>query len=184
MLSRATLLGRVEPLGEEALSETWGRFAETHRSRTGVDALQEGDLYFRLLVERVFFVGGLGSDTRAETVSGDAYRAAQPDPLRRLAPLLVRQMNEDRLDDVARFCEAAGVEDAAAVSFLSVDYLGFDVRALLRDGTVRDVRVPFTRPVQKEQDAISQLTLLAQQQWESAPAGKSYKPQEVAPATV
>jgi hypothetical protein len=214
-MSRATLLGRVERLSGEALAEATERFALTHNGRTGVDAVQAMDLYFCLNVERVFFVGGLGSvrrrgcaapgggralldvascasltetslapacavvaaqDTRAEVVSGDAYRGAVPDPMRRLAPLLVRQMNEERLEDVARFCESAGVEDATEVSMLWVDRLGFDARAVQPGGRVHDVRVTFARQVEKEQDAISQLTMLAQQLWEAAPAGRGYVP--------
>ena len=77
---------------------------------------------------------------------------------------------------MARFCESAGVEDAQEVSLLWVDRLGFDARAVLSNGTVHDVRVTFARQVEKEQDAISQLTLLAQQLWEAAPAGRTYVP--------
>ena len=115
-------------------------------------------------------------DTRAEVVSGDVYRAAVPDPMRRLAPVLVRQMNEERLEDVLRFCESAGVADALDVSMLWVDRLGFDARAVLPGGVVHDVRITFARQVEKEQDAVSQLTLLAQQLWEAAPAGRAYVP--------
>ena len=197
-MSRATLLGRVEQLSGDALAEAQGRFAVAHSGRTGVDAVQPTDLYFRLNVDRVFFVGGLGSvrrsrrrlrpgpqhapltsrpqDTRAEVVSGDAYRGATPDPLRKLAPTLVRQMNEERLEDVARFCESAGVQDAVQVSMLWVDRLGFDARAVLPSGAVHDVRITFARQVEKELDATSQLTMLAQQLWEQAPAGRSYVP--------
>jgi hypothetical protein len=121
-------------------------------------------------------------DTRAETVSGDAYRAAAPDPLRKLAPVLVRQMNEERLEDVARFCESAGVQDAVQVSMLWVDRLGFDARAVLANGVVHDVRITFARQVEKELDATSQLTMLAQQLWEAAPAGRSYVPKPTAAA--
>jgi hypothetical protein len=61
VMSRATLLGRVEQLSGDALAEAQQRFAVAHSGRTGVDAVQPTDLYFRLIVERVFFVGGLGS---------------------------------------------------------------------------------------------------------------------------
>ncbi len=96
--------------------------------------------------------------------------------MRRLAPVLVRQMNEERLEDVLRFCESAGITDALEVSMLWVDRLGFDARAVLPGGAVHDVRITFARQVEKEQDAVSQLTLLAQQLWEAAPAGRSYVP--------
>ncbi len=61
VMSRATLLGRVEQLAGDALAEAQERFAAAHNGRTGVDAVLPGDVYFRLAVERVFFVGGLGS---------------------------------------------------------------------------------------------------------------------------
>ena len=176
-MSRATLLGRVEPLAAEELQAAESRFAQLHFARTGVDALQPDDLYMRLLVDRVFFVGGIGSDARAETVSGEVYRAATADPMRKLAPSLVRQMNEERLEDVTRFCESAGVCDAQQVSLLWVDRLGFDARAVLADGSVQDVRIDFRRPVEKEQDAISQMTLLAQALWEKE-EGRSYVPKQ------
>ena len=179
-LSRATLLGSVARLDGAELADARGRFAQAHRQCTGVDAVQDSDVYFRLQVDRVFYVGGLGSDTRTETVPGDAYRAAEADPMRRLAPALVRQFNDDRADDVARFAEAGGVTDAVSVSLLWVDRLGFDVRAVLPDGSVRDIRIAFARPVQKEQDAVSQLTLLAQQLWETSMQGRAYKPQPTA----
>lgn len=153
------------------------RFAVAHRGCSGVDAVRDTDIYFKITVDRCFYVNGLGSDANSYTVSGDDYRAAGPDPMRRLAPSLVRTFNEDRVDDVARFAEAAGVLDAVAVSMVWVDRLGFDVRAVRADGTVADVRTPFTRPVEKEQDAVSQLTLLAQQLWENSQQGKAYKPQ-------
>jgi hypothetical protein len=83
---------------------------------------------------------------------------------------------------VARFCESAGVGEAAEVAMLWVDRLGFDVRAVLPGGGVHDVRITFARQVEKEQDAISQLTMLAQQLWEAAPSGRGYTPKPVGAA--
>ncbi len=74
-MSRATLLGRVEQLAGEALAEAQARFAATHVGRTGVDAVQAADLYFVLNVERVFFVGGLGSVRRRLGDSGGCTHA-------------------------------------------------------------------------------------------------------------
>ena len=194
VLSRATLLGRAEPLEAEKAAESKALFASAHLSLTGVDALREDDLFVRLHVDRVFFVCGLSSvrrvrgdsrlalsawpaqDAAAEVVTGDAYRAAAADPMRRLAPYIVRQINEERPEDVALFCESMGVRDAATFSLLWLDRLGFDARAVHADGTVQNVRIPWRRPVEKEADALSQLTLLAQQLWEEAPAGKAYRP--------
>lgn len=179
---------------------------------------------------------------------GDAYRSAEPDPLRRYVPAIVRQMNEvrrrprasvqthpvasplsvphasrspppaspqERIDDVARFVLNAGVEDAQAVELIWVDKAGFDVSATLSSGITRAVRVGFSREARpgceflsaagsqrtrvhgadewrflvwrmvlqaiNERDAISLLTLLAQQLWE---AERQYKPQRPPPVTM
>lgn len=60
-LSRATLLGTVAQLDDKELADVRSRFAVAHRGCTGVDAVQDSDVYFRLNVDRVFYVGGLGS---------------------------------------------------------------------------------------------------------------------------
>jgi hypothetical protein len=102
--------------------------------------------------------------------------------MRKLAPQLLRQMNEERVEDVALFCESAGVPDAAEARILWLDRCGFDVRAVLADGTVKDVRISWRRSVESEQDALSQLTLLAQQLWEEGSAGRAYKPLPISAA--
>jgi hypothetical protein len=76
-MSRATLLGSVQQLSGEALEQARERFAEQHIGRTGVDAVQPADLYFCLQVERVFFVGGLGSVRRGRTPRRRALRAGR-----------------------------------------------------------------------------------------------------------
>ena len=57
------------------------------------------------------------------------------------------------------------------------DKHGFDMRAVLPSGAARTVRLQFRRQVEKEQDALSQLTMLAQQLWETE---RPYQPQPVA----
>lgn len=197
LLSRATLLGSAQALAADEDARVRQLFAAAHGPSThsGVDAPRDDDLFLRLAVDRVFFVGGLGSvrcagsardaslnpkqDAQAEVVSGEAYRAAAADPLRKLAPQLVRLMNDERVEDVRLFCESGGVAGAAQVRMLWLDRLGFDVRASLADGEVKDVRITWRRPVEKEQDALSQLTLLAQQLWEESSSGRAYKPAPV-----
>lgn len=60
-LSRATLLGTAARVDDSEVAEVRSRFAVAHRGRCGVDAVQDSDLYWRLTVDRVFYVGGLGS---------------------------------------------------------------------------------------------------------------------------
>lgn len=99
-------------------------------------------------------------------MDGGAYRVAVADPLRFLAPRLVATMNGERREDVVRFACAAGLGGCTEAQLLWVDRLGFDVRATLADGAVADARVAFPRPAAKEQEVVSQLTLMAQQLWE------------------
>lgn len=125
--------------------------------------VQPSDLYFRLRVDRCFYVGQLSGGARAEVrcgwtgadgtwwfglvlpqaslslmasvisgqaaasasswelspeplphsscpqvLAGDAYRAAETDPLRTCAAALTRQMNEDRPEDMLRIRWAGG----------------------------------------------------------------------------
>ena len=57
----------------------------SHGAGVGVDAAGADDVYYVLDVDKVFYVGGLGSDARAELIDGDAYANAAPDPSR-IAP--------------------------------------------------------------------------------------------------
>lgn len=64
--------------------------------------VQETDLYYRLCVDRCFFVGQMTAASEAEVLPGDVYRAAQPDELRTKAVSLTQHMNTERLEDVMR----------------------------------------------------------------------------------
>jgi hypothetical protein len=73
-----------------------------HAGGMGVDAPQPSDLYFRLALHRCFYVGQLSGGCAAEVLEGEAYRAAEADPLRTRAADLTRQMNAERPEDVLR----------------------------------------------------------------------------------
>ena len=49
------------------------RHAELHFGGVGVDAPQETDQYYRLLVDRCFYVGGMGSKCQAEVITSSDY---------------------------------------------------------------------------------------------------------------
>ncbi len=53
----------------------------------GVDAPQDSDLYYRLVISECFYVGGLGAGAAAEVISADDLAAAEPD---RCAHMLAR----------------------------------------------------------------------------------------------
>ena len=42
----------------------------------GVDAPQDSDVYFRLKLDRCFYVGGMGTASQAEVISADDYKYA------------------------------------------------------------------------------------------------------------
>lgn len=52
-------------LHKEMASEQW----------QGVDAPQESDHIYRLVVEKCFYVGGMGTSSEAEVIAADEYRS-------------------------------------------------------------------------------------------------------------
>jgi len=61
---------RVEGAHEEDASR---RHAELHFGGVGVDAPQATDQYYKLLVDRCFYVGGMGSKCQAEDITAAEY---------------------------------------------------------------------------------------------------------------
>lgn len=100
----------------------------------GVDAPSDNDSFFQLVIDRAFYVGGMGSAARAEVLSAEQLTQyvfdlvnhvlmcstlvvnthgqprCSPDELRREAPALVYSINSDRSEDVLRIsADALGV---------------------------------------------------------------------------
>lgn len=183
VLSRATLIGSLSRLDDDAATKASKQYNETHGENVGVDAVAGSDVYYKFDVDRVFYVGGLGSDKRAEVVSAADFASAAPDPLARIANSVVDAMNGERYEDVMNFARASLPDEAepAEARMLWVDQLGFDVRVITSAGDgavgkVLDVRVPFPAPATTQQQVLSSLTMLAQVMWEEE---KQYQPQPV-----
>ena len=183
VLSRATLFGSLSRLDDDAATKASKQYNETHGENVGVDAVAGSDVYYKFDVDRVFYVGGLGSDKRAEVVSAADFDAAKADPLARIANSVVDAMNGERYEDVMNFARASLPDEAepAEARMLWVDQLGFDVRVITSAGDgavgkVLDVRVPFPAPATTQQQVLSSLTMLAQVMWEEE---KQYQPQPV-----
>jgi hypothetical protein len=190
VLSRATLIGELVALDDEQAAKASTQYNETHGENVGVDAVAGSDVYYKFQVDRVFYVGGLGSDKRAEVVSAADFAAAVADPLARFANGVVDAMNGERYEDVMNFARASLPDEAepAEARMLWVDQLGFDVRVITSGGEdganigqtlpgkVLDVRVPFPYAATTQQQALSSLTMLAQVMWEEE---KQYQPQPV-----
>lgn len=64
---------QVQQLEAAEAAEAAARHAALHFDGVGVDAPQPSDLYYRLAVERCFYVGGMGTSCRAVTLDGADY---------------------------------------------------------------------------------------------------------------
>ena len=161
---------QVEPLESAAAAEAAQKHALLHYGAGGIDSPQSTDLFYRLVITECFFVGGLGSDTVAEHLAPAEYTSAQPDPLRRDAPVLVSIFNRERLEDVLRigaYAVGQPIEQTYASELLWIDKHGIYLSVVTLDSSIPVVsRVTFHRPVLDERDARSMLTLLAQVAWE------------------
>ncbi|KAK9806842.1 hypothetical protein WJX72_004618 [[Myrmecia] bisecta] len=172
-----TLIGTVEPVDEAAAKAAAEQHSKLHGGGAGVDAPQPTDLYYRLNLDRCFYVAGMGAPCKAETLSAADYSAAEPDPLRECAPLLVGHFNSARSEDVMRigaFAAGRRLEDLAGAELLWVDKLGIYMWVKVAREEGRVIRVQFQRAVQDERDARSVLTMLGQLAWERE---RNYTPQ-------
>jgi Pyridoxamine 5'-phosphate oxidase len=102
LLARVTLIGEVEAVTPEVAENAAELHATLHAGGVGVDAPRPDDRYYRLNVDRGFYVGQLSGDSQAEVIPGDAYRGAEADPLRACANSLAQLMNTERQEDVLR----------------------------------------------------------------------------------
>lgn len=158
------------PVDDTTAAAAQQQHALLHYGGAGIDGPQPSDLFFRLVIDQCFFVGGLGYESVAEHLTADSYKAAQPDPLRRDAPLLVATFNRDRTEDVLRigaFAVGSPIEQTYLAELLWIDKQGVYLSVTTNeDSTATIARVTFHRPVLDERDARSVLTLLAQVAWE------------------
>lgn len=124
--SRATLLGRLEQVADEAEAEA----AKAAYLAANPQAFYVGYgdfLCVRLEVEHIRYVGGFG---RMSWVDHAGYVAAEPDPLAPHAAGVVDHMNADHAGALVELCHAyAGRADVTAARMSSVDRYGFEVVA-------------------------------------------------------
>lgn len=177
LLARVTLMGSVEPVDAEVAAQAAALHQQMHQGGVGVDAPENTDLYYRLVVNKCFYVGGLSGASSAESITAEDYKSAEPDPLRTIASSLVNFWNSERPEDVLRIAAnqtAAAFDDLASAELLWVDKLGAYVKAAEAGKPAAEtVRVSFLRQVEDERDLRSTLTMLAQVAWE---ADRTYQP--------
>jgi putative heme iron utilization protein len=145
---RVTLVGRVARLtGDEVGPVREDYLARHENARHWVDF--DDFSFYRLSVERLYYVGGFGA---MGWVDAAAYAAAEPDPLAESAAGILEHMNADHADALVLYCRAFVGIEADEATMLSVDRLGFRVRA--RSGErLQGVRLNFPREARTPQQA-------------------------------
>jgi heme iron utilization protein len=143
---RATLLGHARRV--EASQELRDAYLERHPSaRYWIDFSDFS--FFRLEVTDVYFVGGFGV---MGWVTADDYRTAEADPLVDSAAMIIEHMNADHAEALRGITRHFSGLDALEATMVSVDRLGFVVRARTVEG-MKGARIQFPEPVRSREDA-------------------------------
>lgn len=152
---RVTLLGSCRPVDADDPS---ARRAYLERLPDAAYYCDFKDFHFwRLRVDSVRYIGGYG---RMSWVSGDEWKAAEPDPLAAHAEGIVDHMNADHADAMALLCRAFSKAKAAEdVTMSGIDRYGFDMSARTERGP-RPVRLAFPQPVSTPAEARKALVAM------------------------
>ena len=103
-----------------------------------------------LRVRRVRWVGGYG---RMDSATGEAYAAAEPDPVRRASDGAIAHLNDDHADALVAMAQAlGGYPDTTAATCTGADRYGLDLRVVTPRG-VAYTRVGYATPI----DSIDEL---------------------------
>jgi putative heme iron utilization protein len=143
---RATLLGNVARI--EATDAIRAAYLQRHpSSKYWIDFSDFG--FFRLDVTDLYFVGGFGV---MGWVANNDYRAAEPDPLVEYAAGIIEHMNTDHADALRQITRHFANLDAEQATIVSVDRLGFAIRARTAEG-IKGARIQFPEPVTSREQA-------------------------------
>ena len=146
---RVTLAGAVvEPTGDERVAARDAHLSAVAAAKYYIDY---GDFSLWVLrVQRVRWVGGYG---RMDSATGDAYRAAEPDPVSPRADGAIIHLNADHADTLVAMAQAlGGYPDATAATCTGADRYGLDLRVVTRRG-VAYTRIGYAAPI----DSIDEL---------------------------
>jgi putative heme iron utilization protein len=144
---RATLLGTASRIDEPSPAIREAYLARHPSARYWIDFSDFS--FFRLDVSDVYFVGGFGV---MGWVTADDYRAAEADPLRDAAAGILEHMNADHAEALLAIVRHFGGLEAEQVTMVSIDRLGFVVRAKTAAG-MKGLRLAFPEPVRTRDDA-------------------------------
>lgn len=139
---RATLLGRLTVITDDARSDARERYLAANPSASYYIDFGDFDLY-HLEVEQIRYVGGYG---RMSWVDAAGYADAEPDPLAEAATGIIEHMNEDHAEAQVLFCRhLLGRVDTTAATMSAVDRYGFEMIAVDPAGRAA-VRLGFPEP--------------------------------------
>ena len=147
-LGRATLLGRVEAVGDSELASARDLYLARHPE--AVHYIDYGDFrLYRLRVQAIRYIGGFG---RMSWVAAHDYAQATPDPIAPLARGITAHMNTDHADSLTLLCTyLAGLEQVDEATLKAVDRYGLELSARTPAGP-RFVRLGFAAPAHSAEE--------------------------------
>jgi putative heme iron utilization protein len=154
---RVTLAGVVErPVGDELTAARDAHLAAVPAARYYVD--YSDFVLWVLRVQRVRWVGGYG---RMDSATGEAYAAAEPDPVQPRATGAITHLNADRAEALCAMAKTlGGYPDATAATCTGADRYGLDLKVSTPRG-VTYTRVGYTAPIDSYDDLRSATVELA-----------------------
>jgi putative heme iron utilization protein len=146
---RVTLAGVVEqPTGDPLAAARDAHLSAVAAAKYYID-YTDFTLWV-LRVHRARWVGGYG---RMDSATGEAYAAAEPDPVQPRAAGAISHLNADHADALAAMAKTlGGYPDTTAATCTGADRYGLDLRVVTERG-VAYTRVGYAAPI----DSIDQL---------------------------
>lgn len=156
--ARVTLAGVVErPAGGELAAAREAHLAAVPNATNYIDF---GDFTLWVLrVARVRWYGGYG---RMDLATGEAYTAAEPDPVSPRAAGAIANLNDDHAEDLCAMAKVlGGYRDATAATCTGADRYGLELTVSTPRGTAY-TRVGYASPIDSYDDLRSATTELAE----------------------
>jgi putative heme iron utilization protein len=146
---RVTLAGVAErPEGDERTVARDAHLAAVAAAKYYID--YSDFALWVLRVERVRWVGGYG---RMDSTTGEAYGAAEPDPVQSNAAGAIDHLNADHADSLVEMAKMlGGYPDTTSATCTGADRYGLDLRVVTERGMAY-TRVGYTAPI----DSIDEL---------------------------
>ena len=146
---RVTLAGDVEePTGEERAAARDAHLSAVAAAKYYIDYSDFSVWVLR--VRRVRWVGGYG---RTDSATGEAYAAAEPDPVSPRSGGAIAHLNGDHADALVAMAQAiGGYPDTTAATCTGADRYGLDLRLDTERGLAY-TRIGYARPI----DSIDEL---------------------------